>query len=511
MTLSTLAKESKIKLPKVFFLLKRHELLSLILYTLHILFNLTGSPLLKIFYFLEMAFFIFLAFKYRWKDLFIPTFVFFFIEGQGRILGSYHPLHRTIFDLYLFVLVLRHYVSKKSIMLPNQIPLFFKLILLGHIGWYFIQFFNVDSLGVLATFVATKVYIFPILMFFMFLEDPLPFDKKDEDARYFAILWILALQLFLVFFQLNIGEQSLLSITPFYRRSMYGEVFTGEFFRPYGTGFVPGGISIYLACSVAFLFLPKYKSFKQVVTTALLIALIFAANFVMQVRVSLLMAFVTTFSCIFVSIVKSKLRFIGLTLLISSIALIPLMINNIHLLQDYFPEANLRNSIERIQAISSIEKAASRRASFSKVIDKIGTTISTAPMGLGPARTGGAAGMFKEMIRKDPKFDLGFSWALDNLYVSLAIDLGLGMIFYTVLILGLPFYVLSKTFSNWRLERENAYQVSTPLIAVSITILTSWGAISIPYNPISFFYWFWLAYAIQLLSKEKEVRSIDHA
>ncbi len=506
--LSTLVENTKLKLPKVFFLLKRHELLSLVLYTIHILINLSSSPILKVYYFVEMAFFIFLAFKYQWKDLFIPTFVFFFIEGQGRILGSYHPLHRTIFDLYLFVLVLRHYVSKKSIMLPKQIPLFFKFMFLGHFGWYLVQFFNSDALGPFANFVASKVYIFPILMFFMFLESPLSLDKRDEEARYFAILWILGLQLYLVFFQLNIGESSLLAITPYYLKSMNDEVFTGEFFRPYGTSFVPGGISTYLACSVAFLFLPKNKSFKQVITTILLIFLILFANFVMQVRINLLMAFVTAFLCTMVAMIKSKLRFVGVGLLFLSLTLIPLLIDNIHKLQEYFPEVNLRNSIERIQAISSIEKAASQRSSFSKVVDKITSTISTAPMGLGPARTGAASGMFKEMNQGDQRFGIGFTWALDNLYASLAVDFGIGMIFYTTLILGLPFYVLSKTFYNWRLKIDKKIVVSTPLIGVLITILTTWGAISIPYNPISFFYWFWLAYALQLLSKDEQ-ESVD--
>ena len=192
-------------------------------------------------------------------------------QGQGRILGSYFPLHRIIFDLYLFTLALRHYIARRSIMLPNQIPTFFKLAILAHFGWYFVQFFNIESYGPLAVFVASKVYIFPFIMFFMFLEDPISQETNDQQARYFSLLWILAFQLALIFFQLGEGEQSLLKLTPYYRKPLAGDIFTGEFFRPFGTGFGPGSISVYLACSVSFLFLSKKKSFKQIITTLSLI------------------------------------------------------------------------------------------------------------------------------------------------------------------------------------------------------------------------------------------------
>lgn len=457
-----------------------------------------------------MIFFLILAFKYKWRELFIPTIVLFFIEGQGRVLGSYFPLHRVIFDLYLFILVARHYISKRSIMLPNQIPLFFKFMILAHFAWYFVQFFNIDSYGFLSVFVASKIYIFPFLMFFMFLEDPLSQETNDQQARYFSLFWILSLQIGLVFFQLGEGEQSLLKLTPYYRRPLADDVFVGEFFRPFGTGFVPGSISVYLACSISFLFLSKEKSFKQVVTTSALILFIFAACFVMQVRVALIMALFTAFSCSLVSILKSRFKVFGITMLIVLLSLIPTFFANIDIVQKYFPDVNLSNSISRIKQISTVEGAASRRASFDIIISNFFDRLEKAPMGLGPGHTGAAAGMFVNERENDPKYGTVFSWTYDNLYISLAVDLGWGMIFYTLVILAFPFYLFSKSFNNWRKNPAGSKKVAIPLSSVLIILITTWGAISIPYNPISFFYWFWLAYTIQLLRSE-ESEQVQHA
>lgn len=449
-----------------------------------------------------MIFFLILAFKYKWRDLFIPTIVLFFIEGQGRILGSYFPLHRIIFDLYLFVLVLRHYIAKRSIMLPNHIPTFFKFAILAHFGWYIVQFFNIESYGFLAVFVASKAYIFPFIMFFMFLEDPISQKTNDQQARYLSLLWILSLQLALIFFQLGEGEQSLLNLSSYYRKPLLNGYFIGEFFRPFGTSFGAGSISIYLACTISFLFLSIKKSFMQILTTIIIILGIFSACFVLQVRVALIMALFIAFSCTLASILKTKLRFFGLAILFFTATLIPTILSNIDIVQTYFPDTNLTSSITRLQEISSVEAAASQRGSFEKVITNLFDRLDKAPMGLGPGHTGAVAGMFVEERNKDPKYGIDFSWALDNLYVSLAIDLGWGMIFYSMIILAFPFYIFSKSISQWRNNPSGGFKVAIPLSSVLIILITTWGAVSIPYNPISFFYWFWLAYSIQLLNNQ---------
>jgi len=346
-------------------------------------------------------------------------------------------------------------------------------------------------------------------MFFMFLEDPISQETNEQQARYFSLLWVLSFQLALIFFQLGEGEQSLLKLTPYYRKPLAGDIFTGEFFRPFGTGFGPGSISVYLACSVSFLFLSKKKSLKQIITTIILILLIYAACFVMQVRVALIMALFITFACSFVLLLKSKLKVFSVAGLIFFGTLIPTIFANIDKVQTYFPDVDLSSSINRLQAISTVEGAASRRGSFEKVFTNLFDRLEKAPMGLGPGHTGAAAGMFKELMDNDPKYGLAFSWALDNLYISLAIDFGWGMIFYTIIILAFPFYILSKTISNWKKNPKADNKVGIPLSSVLIILITTWGAISIPYNPISFFYWFWLAYSLQLLSQDNSHRVLN--
>src|SRR5690606_31407108 len=114
----------------------KHDSISLVIYAAHILLNFLGSPLIKYVYALSVMYFIYLAFRKSWQELFIPTFIFFFLEGQGRIVWEYNAISRIIFDLFLVIVLLRFTVTRGSIALPSKLPLFFKLMILGHFGWY---------------------------------------------------------------------------------------------------------------------------------------------------------------------------------------------------------------------------------------------------------------------------------------------------------------------------------------------------------------------------------------
>src|SRR5690606_79709 len=151
--------------------------------------------------------------------------------------------------------------------------------------------------------------------------------------------------------------------------------------------------------------------------------------------------------------------------------------------------------------IATIEGLASQRASFSTFLEAMSDRVSKAPLGLGPGRTGAANSQFISIIKDDPRFDMTFSWTLDNLFISLVIDLGVGMIFYTLLIVGLPIQTLFRYFSRLRSQSPPPTAAIVALICVFANLITSWGAISIPYNPSSFFFWFWLAYAMNQLDE----------
>ncbi|MBH48545.1 MAG: hypothetical protein CME71_10295 [Halobacteriovorax sp.] len=487
--------------------MNRIDVVSLVIYVVHIILNLYESPFLKHFYVLSIFFFLFCAFRKPWSELLVPTLVFFFIEGQGRVVGEYHAIFRTIFDGYILIMILRHTVKRKSISLPDHLPLFFKLMIIGHFGWYFVQLFNVASVGPLGPIFATKIYIFPIIMFFMFLENPLPKNLAFVAKKSSAVLLILILQLIVVFYQFNMGDSSLLNISPYYSRPMRGDVFAGEFFRPFGTGFVPGAMSIYFAFSIGFFYLKdlggKFKGLIRILVSVGILA----ACFIMQVRVGLILSGIIIFLCALIAMNRSRLRLIGFPALIALVLSVPIFVSNLEVVQEWFPEANLTSSVIRIKSITSVEDLTAQRASVTTFVDTLWDRLSKAPLGLGPGRTGAANSSFLDVIVNDPRYDLSFSWTLDNLYISLAIDLGIGMIFYTLLIIGLPLYVLARYLNQLRRGKNHDDSVLIALICVFANLVTSWGAISIPYNPSSFFYWFWLAYAMNHLDAKNSFHS----
>lgn len=485
--------------PKISF--NKHDSISLVIYAVHILLNFLGMPQIKYVFLASVIYFIYLAFRKSWSELFIPTFVLFFLEGQGRIVWEYNAVSRIIFDLFLVVVLLRHTVQRYSLDLPKQLPLFFRLMIIGHFGWYFVQFFNVASVGILGPIFATKVYIFPILMFFMFIEKPLPNDDVSVYSRNSAVLFILLAQLALIFFQFSQGDSSLLDISSYYSRPMRGDVFSGDYFRPFGTSFVPGAMSVYFAFALGFCFLPEYSGFIRRALKIILYILAIAACFIMQVRVGLILTVIVIGLSTFMMMFYSRYRIVHFFFLLCLFYTLPFLIKNLDMVQEWFPDSNLKPAIIRIQNITTLEGLAAQRASFSTFAETFWDRLSKAPLGVGPGRTGAANSQFVTIIKNDPRFDMDFSWTLDNLYISLVIDLGIGMIFYTILILGLPLYVFGRYIRQWQVGRNPSNGAIIALICVAANLLTTWGAISIPYNPSSFFFWFWLAYAMNQLDE----------
>ena len=158
----------------------------------------------------------------------------------------------------------------------------------------------------------------------------------------------------------------------------------------------------------------------------------------------------------------------------------------------------------RIQALSDLDEVKSQRATPDKFYKTLVEKLSRTPFGLGPARTGAANSMFVDKIKKDLEYDMSYSWTLDNLFISLAIDFGWGMIFYSLLIIGLPLYLLwncAYLYFKHGLSSSIAYSSS---VTSFVILLSNWGAIAIPYNPVSFFFWFFSASALYEFNRMKD-------
>src|SRR5690606_2963488 len=262
----------------------------------------------------------------------------------------------------LVIVLLRFTVTRGSIALPSKLPLFFKLMILGHFGWYLVQLLNVESVGVLGPIFATKIYIFPILMFFMFLERPLIDDPVTNRSRNSAVIFILVTQIALIFYQFSIGESSLLDISPYYTRPLRGDVFVGDYFRPFGTSFVPGAMSVYFAFALGFCFLPEKSGLlRRLIKLSLYLAAIVAC-FIMQVRVGLILTLIILAISTFFLMFYSRYRLVHLFLVVTVFVSLPRALDNIDVVQEWFPETNLKPAIIRVKNITTLEGLASQRA-----------------------------------------------------------------------------------------------------------------------------------------------------
>jgi O-antigen ligase len=126
------------------------------------------------------------------------------------------------------------------------------------------------------------------------------------------------------------------------------------------------------------------------------------------------------------------------------------------------------------------------------------------PFGLGPGRTHAITEGMAQMIDRDPIYNLDYSWHYDNLWVTIVIEFGFLGLFYAGLILSSPVYLAAMTMGVYR--RGKKQHLKTMIICtltVSLIVLANWGGVGIPYNPVSFMFWFWVAIGLQTYRKSR--------
>ncbi|MDC1175647.1 hypothetical protein OAT67_09625, partial [Bacteriovoracaceae bacterium] len=123
--------------------------------------------------------------------------------------------------------------------------------------------------------------------------------------------------------------------------------------------------------------------------------------------------------------------------------------------------------------------------------------IDQNPIGLGPGRTGGAVSLAKSVIMKDPVYGIKSTWTFDNLFISLAIDLGWGMIFYLLIITIFPLFLIYKCiYFYFNKQKADITPILLSALTTVVLLAGDWGVIGIPYNPESFSFWFWTSIGI---------------
>lgn len=494
---------------------KTYLIISFLILALYILLNFIGSPLVKLSFSLFLVWIILGTLTQDYQDLLPLLIIFFTMEGQGRILFNYSALSRISFDLILLILIVRGYIKNKKLIPIKKLPKVLVILIYFHFSWYVFQIFNPDNAGIFAVVGASKVYIFPFLLFFFMLQNDLK-EKTLKNCQLVTI-GIILFQVSLSIYQMKQGEKFLLGISPYYAATMKDR-FTGVNFRPFGTTFAPGGSAPYIAYICGFLLILPYQKMYYHVLYYLSVIFSLSGMFLMQIRSAILKFLLTIITISFVNFMftKNKLKRVSKNGLI--LFVVVLISSRFINFSSIIPEENIMKSTERMMELTSIDSIQSQRISYNKAINIISQKLRMAPLGLGPGRTGGAISLGMKHIKNDPIFDHKHSWAFDNLYIALAIDFGVGMVFYLGIVFFGTAYLGYKALKNYFLKRQmNLAIISSAFISCIIMLVGNWGAIALPYNPESFAFWLWMSIGLNAvynadqkqIEEEKQKENID--
>ncbi len=466
--------------------------------------NFAGSPILKYSYLLSVFSMLALV-LFCSPEVSLPYFFpFFMIEGQGRILWNYNPIFRVLFDALLLLCAFKAFYSKKRVIDIRAIPTYIYILIFFHFLWFSVQLFNPNGVGFLGVVAAAKIYIIPFIIFLSFLAND-GLQKLEVLKKIEALcLFTLFIHGLLVIFQYSQGESFITSITPYYEQ-VIGERFSGALFRPFGTTHLPGGYSIYIVLLLPFIFLTKAKNYKVVIYKLATVGISFYCLFLSQVRSGMIKAFFITFTITSLLYIRGQKRFKKIIVSFLAIFIFGYVITNVGVLDDRDIE-KIAPALNRFMSIFDKRTINSSRETPTVILSYILERLDETPLGLGPGRTGAASNMNKLKIAADPIFGLKESWAYDNLFLSLAVELGIGAIFYLLIILLLPLKMINHSIRSF-LRNDKIFPIVIISAIVPVVILIgNWGAIGLPYNPESFCFWFLLALGLKNI-ESREVTS----
>ncbi len=470
---------------------------------LNVMMNYLGSPLVKYIYIIQIITLSILCLTEQINKMIWPFVIFSLFEGQGRVVWGYNPIFRLIFDILLVLITLRGMIMTKSFfskgVVPNSIRLFFIL----HVLWFCLELVNPNGAGVFASLATAKYYVFPILLFFLFLNFPPDFNSKHSQK---SILLFFIFTLFLAGLTIvqNIeGDVFMDSISMNYKTLFPAyDRFRGTTFRPWGTTFVPGGMGVYyfLSCGLLFLLKPKLISSKMAVQALIKLSIIFGfclilySSFIGQVRSATLKLFAVILIFYFFKFISSRAKaiwIIGTSLVIS--LFLTFGSESFHsILSD---DASNLEALNRWEGLTDSD-ITSHRAGFNEILYHLEKRVEL-PFGYGPGMTQSFLPAFAQRRAQYYDRPQWYFWSMDNLIAFLFLELGIGALFYIFLI----FSVNTSLFSMMvillrRREFELFSMVSLSFTMIFIITIFAWGSVSIPFNPVSFYFWFWASLGI---------------
>lgn len=488
-----------------------------ILSLVNIFLNILGLPYVRqVYVFQVVVLFCVLFFSHR-ERAFWALVIFSFFEGQGRVLMGYNLFFRLIFDVVVAVFILRAIISNKKLINREVVPNYLTIGILLHFIWFIVQLFNPNAAGFIPSLVTSKIYIFPFLLFFFFLNFPIDIVNQKGQRYLFLINVFLLLMAVIVLVQLQYDEEFLYGISTNYRDlfSDYSK-FVGNTYRPWGTSFAPGamGTIFYQTCPFIILLEPR-KLFPNNKFNVLLgsvikwstLILVFIASFSGQVRSATLKLALIVVICLFNKFLASKLKakkiVVGVFVLLLGTMLFPLVSDRVE-----FNPTNFEKAIDRYEGLADTGFLANR-ATFS-VFMKIYEERVSFPFGFGLGMTSNYLPDFEAKRRTMVGTPKSWFWSHDNLFLFLFLELGIGAFFYLFILFAVNLSLASRWLTLFRWQDLSAFSVvNVSAILVFVLTIFNWGALGIPFNPESFYYWFWSGIGFVTFKRARDMKGMN--
>lgn len=477
--------------------------MNILLLCLNFLLNFAGEPSLKYLYLLQVFLIFISIIGFSFEEIFPEILILFFIEGQGRVLWEYQSWARIVFDTLTLLAILKVFIVRRKIFENKLIPWPVLLFMSLHFFWYLVQLFNVYSASVFGALAASKIYIYPPFLFLAFLLSKIDITSEKFKTTLNLFYFILLAELLLNHYQMLMKQDLLLGISPYYFRAMKDGIFVNNLFRPFGTGPLPGSLAIFLFVTVGFLFIRKtgikgslFRLFLIVASCYIILTCQVRSAFVKYLLIIGLIELGLMFYERFKPTKILPVFIIGLVLMIGGRTFLADTENS---------DENLSYAKERMSSLVDVNKLKSSRLNVDDFTQIALQKIMEYPLGLGPGMTGAAGSINKDELASNPLFNKGLLWTSDNLFISLLIDLGVGALFYVLLILTIPIYFLRFLFTFYAKKQETYFRVLLVCFSTLVVMLIgNWGAVGLTYNPESFAYWFFAAMGFKIIGLFKD-------
>lgn len=486
---------------------------------LNILFNLMGLPYVK-YAFLGQTILLAIMIVTSDQELsFWAMVIFSLFEGQGRIIMGYNIVFRLLFDILIGLLVIRAVITQKKLINREVVPNYLVIGVFLHFVWFVLELFNPNGAGVIPGLVTSKIYIFPFLLFFYFQNIPLNIMEKQGQKFLLLLNFVLLFLAILVLVQAQHDESFIYGVSMNYSNLFASyQKFTGYTYRPWGTSFGPGGMGplFFLTLPFLLLFQPRKIVEKNPPAHAALVlfkwgtfGLISFASFVGQVRSATLKLFLIFALFSLSKFIGSKLKFkrIVFALLFVLMGALSFPFTS-KLFQSN--DINIDSAVARYEGLAESGFLANR-ATFDYFMDLFEERVEF-PFGYGVGMTAGFLPDFEERRKRHLNIPKHWFWSHDNLFLFLFLELGIGAFIYLFILFSLNLSLISRWITLLRWRELTAFGiVGSCAISVFVITVFNWGAVGIPFNPESFFYWFWagMGFNIYKLTKDKRMEQVE--